>query len=43
MDSSHVYFWEDCQKSVLAFCRTVVFKRWYPDMDLEAEEMPVAA
>jgi hypothetical protein len=20
-----------------------IFKRWYPDMDLEAEEIPVAA
>ena len=22
---------------------SAIFKRWYPDMDLEAEEMPVAA
>ena len=21
----------------------VIFKRWYPDMDLEVDEMPVAA
>ena len=22
---------------------STIFKRWYPDMDLEVEEMPVAA
>jgi len=22
---------------------SAIFKRWYPDMDLEEEEMPVAA
>jgi hypothetical protein len=22
---------------------SVMFKRWYPDMDIEAEEVPVAA
>jgi hypothetical protein len=22
---------------------SVIFKRWYPDMDLEVDEMPVAA
>ena len=22
---------------------SAIFKRWYPDMDLEVEEMPVAA
>ncbi len=22
---------------------SVIFKRWYPDMDIEAEEMPAAA
>ena len=22
---------------------SVMFKRWYPDMDIEAEEMPAAA